>query len=1259
MKKTEIVIIIGLLALIAIATTTVVVAIPQIPESYWGNATLDDAPAANGTSITVEVYGTGEVVGNTTVNTSSGGYTLSVLISNESIPDDNHALNGDNLTWKIDGINCSVPAPGTDTAVIEGINSNFNISAYHCGLELSAHPTQRSVKEDEDANYTITIKNTGKTVDTFNLTVINTSGIPDRASLSINAVSLSAGESDDVILTINGSAGTYVTTVTGTSTNDTSKNASVTVITDVSAEEVYGVSMSSNVSSASVEKNENAVYNITIENTGNQLDTFDLTLFSESGINASLSDTSVVLDSGKTGNVILTVNGSTTGDYTTRVTASSQNSSKTKTITMSTTILSAISLSVAPQSLAITTGGENVTYTLTLNNTGNIQHIYNLSASEPANANSTLNQTTVTLNPGESTSIELNVSSGTSGTYTVQVVVNTTSAGGVLEEASIATTTTVNPAAVYGVSLSVSPTSRSVDAGVNATYTLTVQNAGNLDDTLNLTLINPRADFATLTKSITSELDPGGSETILLNVSDSEGGSYEVKVIAESQHDPGKQDSVTTTTNVLSYGVVITSDSTSKTAYAGNLSTYTLTIENTGNTEDTYDLTLSNESWLDLASISTDSISLASGASEEVTLNVKDSESGTTYWAVVTATSQGNPNKNDSVNVTTTFVDAPRYGVDTFISPASKEVEKNEDAVYIVSVTNTGNREDTYDITTTIGALGASSLTIPAGDTASTTLTVNGTGIKTYTAVVTATSQSDPTKTKTTSVSTTVVPAVSIKAVPSSASLYLGNESTFTLTIKNTGTMSHTYDLSVTNTSDTAYLSTNSISLSKGDSADITLTMNDSAVGMYTATVTATDKTDTSKKVSVTVSTLYLEAPVYGVDLRVDEKTKTIEPGKYALYVLTVKNLGNNQDTFELNITNNETTATLTKDNVLLQPSGTVGDTATVKLNVSSATVGEYKVNVKAVSQAESSVLDTVETTTKVAGTAGTNNIVNSKIDETSAIKDSTITRSTIVRSLIDSSTITDSEITDSTTHSSTVTDTVLDDVTLENAVVHNGTIYSGNITISGTVYTITSEIVIADIMAASDKKESSIAGAESDTTVVKSEKTNSQLTISNKDNYVGGTITIQKSKVNKSGVEGQAGNLGGIYISIDASDNIDASLDWVIINVTYDQSEIPDDIDESTVRLHQYNESTREWIRLEGAGVPSWCYGAGVDTDANYVWANVSHFSEYGKGGNPYPSPPPPPPPVAVPEYNRIGLLVLIGILSVVLATIVLRRKE
>jgi len=128
MKKIGIVTV-GLL--IALASTLAVAAVPPTPESYWGYATIDGVPAALGTPITVEINGTGEFVGNTTVVAADGLYSLNVLFDDSETPEDEGATDGDNLTWKINGIICDIPAPGTDTASSGGTNDNFNIGASH------------------------------------------------------------------------------------------------------------------------------------------------------------------------------------------------------------------------------------------------------------------------------------------------------------------------------------------------------------------------------------------------------------------------------------------------------------------------------------------------------------------------------------------------------------------------------------------------------------------------------------------------------------------------------------------------------------------------------------------------------------------------------------------------------------------------------------------------------------------------------------------------------------------------------------------------------------------------------------------------------------------------------------------------------------------------------------------------------------------------------------------------------------------------
>jgi PGF-pre-PGF domain-containing protein len=93
-----------------------------------------------------------------------------------------------------------------------------------------------------------------------------------------------------------------------------------------------------------------------------------------------------------------------------------------------------------------------------------------------------------------------------------------------------------------------------------------------------------------------------------------------------------------------------------------------------------------------------------------------------------------------------------------------------------------------------------------------------------------------------------------------------------------------------------------------------------------------------------------------------------------------------------------------------------------------------------------------------------------------------------------------------------------------------------------------------------------------------------------------------------------------GIYIRINAStnfsDNDYLNLSWALIKVNYTADDISNNkLVESSLRLYWYNESSSNWIKLE-TNSPTWVYGSGVNTANNYIWANISQFSDYAVGG-------------------------------------------
>jgi len=89
-----------------------------------------------------------------------------------------------------------------------------------------------------------------------------------------------------------------------------------------------------------------------------------------------------------------------------------------------------------------------------------------------------------------------------------------------------------------------------------------------------------------------------------------------------------------------------------------------------------------------------------------------------------------------------------------------------------------------------------------------------------------------------------------------------------------------------------------------------------------------------------------------------------------------------------------------------------------------------------------------------------------------------------------------------------------------------------------------------------------------------------------------------------------------GRFVRIEASSDVRAALSSVMLKVYYTDEELEDaNVNESSLAMYWYNESTDSWIKLSTN--LSWVYGTGVNMPQNYVWANVSHFSDYTVGGD------------------------------------------
>jgi uncharacterized repeat protein (TIGR01451 family) len=211
---------------------------------------------------------------------------------------------------------------------------------------------------------------------------------------------------------------------------------------------------------------------------------------------------------------------------------------------------------------------------------------------------------------------------------------------------------------VYGVALSPDDAFTG-EPGDLVTYTVTITNLGNVEDTFDLA-VSGNAWTTTLPASVT--LDAGASTTfevtVLIPLTAVDGEDDVATITATSQGDNTVSDETDLTTTaevtfVPAYEVALSPDA-AFTGNSGDVVTYTVTITNLGNMADTFDLVVSGEVWT--TTLSVDEVTLVAGASTtfEVVVTIPAGASHGDYdMATVTATSQGDPAATDQVVLTT------------------------------------------------------------------------------------------------------------------------------------------------------------------------------------------------------------------------------------------------------------------------------------------------------------------------------------------------------------------------------------------------------------------------------------------------------------------------------------------------------------------------------------------------------------------------------------------------------------------------------
>ncbi len=220
---------------------------------------------------------------------------------------------------------------------------------------------------------------------------------------------------------------------------------------------------------------------------------------------------------------------------------------------------------------------------------------------------------------------------------------------------------------------------------------------------------------------------------------------------------------------VLYHGVDLHPPTAGLTNNPGEVVTYTLAIYNTGNLTDTYNIagSISGEAWATNWPVSAGPVAGGSSAQINITVQISSTaQSGDTSTATIVATSQGDSSKSaTSVLTTTAQTGTITHGVEVAPATAMGNGDPGDTVTYTLRITNTGTAADVIGLsytgpsTWTVGfSANPVSLAAGAGADVKVIVTIPATAPDGSTGVVTVTaaSQSDPTKTDTAVLTTTV-----------------------------------------------------------------------------------------------------------------------------------------------------------------------------------------------------------------------------------------------------------------------------------------------------------------------------------------------------------------------------------------------------------------------------------------------------------------------------------------------------------------------
>ena len=465
--------------------------------------------------------------------------------------------------------------------------------------------------------------------------------------------------------------------------------------------------------------------------------------------------------------------------------------------------------------------------------------------------------------------------------------------------------------------------SASVNAGELISYVHVLRNSGNGSDSYTISLDdvlmpNDQAAWETsVTPETVANLDPSEEISITLFITAGSPGYINQSTISVESGTGLVAEAVDTTSVTSVPGVEITANE-SGSADSGETITYTHTVTNTGNGPSTINIEAVNgtpSDWqLSVTPVELPFLGINESATITVTVTVPDNEPAGTEHAVTILATSGSATA--AVLDTTTVT--VRYDV-SITDGTEQSAESGASVTYNHIVTNDSNVAEIFDLAV-VGNPGGfnpvvnpNSVTLGIGESATVTVTVSvpaaTPGGTVHEATVTATSQAAPAVQASAINTTTVLTQAGVEVTPLTAdqtSVEPSTTVTYTYQVANSGNISETFLINVSNTNGTWLdeSTPDELSLDIGETGTVivTLTVPSDATpaDVDTLTVTATGETETTATDSAQNTTRV--RTIYGLEFAPNNSVTTTA-GTEVIFTHTITNTGNNTDTYTINAT--------------------------------------------------------------------------------------------------------------------------------------------------------------------------------------------------------------------------------------------------------------------------------------------------------------------------------------------------------------------